>query len=57
METAGGEFTQAVQSYHKVWLPARSIVKEALDRRKEVGLTAHTPDQLACTYVRTRVMQ
>lgn len=39
METAGGEFTEAVQSYHKIWLPARDIVKEALDNRREVGLT------------------
>ena len=36
MEIAGGELTTTVQSYHKVWLPARDIVKEALKGRKEV---------------------
>ena len=36
METAGGEFSAAVRGYLKVGPPAREIVKEALDRRKEV---------------------
>ena len=39
MEVAGGELTTTVQSYHKVWLPARDIVKEALKDRKEVSVT------------------
>ena len=36
MELVGGEFTEAVLYFKNVWMPARSIVKSAIDKRLEV---------------------
>ena len=37
MNLVGGEFVDCVREQVRVWLPARAIVKNALDSRLEVG--------------------
>jgi uncharacterized UPF0160 family protein len=36
MELVGAEFEDRVHSYHKLWLPARDLVKTAIENRYEV---------------------
>lgn len=36
MALVGGEFAQVLKGYHEDWLPARALVKEALEKRFEV---------------------
>lgn len=36
MKLAGEDFLQAVERASKIWLPARRIVKEAVEKRYEV---------------------
>ena len=39
MELVGAEFEDRVHSYHKIWLPARDLVKTAVEKRHEVRYT------------------
>ena len=36
MELVGAEFEERVHSYHKIWLPARDLVKASVEKRHEV---------------------
>lgn len=36
MELVGGEFLDRLDYYHRAWLPARTLVEEAIRRRFEV---------------------
>ena len=38
MEMAGDEFLSVLNNYAKSWMPARTIVKQALDKRMEVRI-------------------
>ena len=46
MNLVGGEFVDCVREQVRVWLPARAIVKSALDSRHEVGRDCGCHDRL-----------
>ena len=41
MELVGSEFTSRILATKNIWLPARDIVKEAIERRNEVQLLTY----------------
>lgn len=59
MAMAGEEFMEMLEYYIKAWLPARSVVQEALDSSKEIDesgqilvLKKSCPWKVACLHAR-----
>ena len=49
MELVGREFTERVQEYKDIWLPARAIVQRAIKSRLQVICPIHNAYNVHCT--------